>query len=281
MSTAKTPLRIGIPGCGGRMGRLLIKATLQTPDVELAGGTCRADSEVRDQDLGSLAGMPPIGATASTDREGVFRESDAVIDFTSASALPEHLGWAVAHRCALVLGTSGLSAKDRADLAEAAKHIPIVDAPNTSLGVTVLAGLVRQVSALLGPEFDIEIVEMHHRNKKDAPSGTALHLGRSAAAGRGVTFDEVATLSREGDVGARPKGAIGFAPLRGGGVVAEHSVVFAGDSERLELSHRAEDRMVFADGAVRAALWLSDQPPGLYGMEDVLGLSSILVGART
>jgi 4-hydroxy-tetrahydrodipicolinate reductase len=176
------------------------------------------------------------------------------------------------HGKALVIGTTGLAPAETAAIEGFARQTPIVWAPNMSLGVNLLLGLVEQVAASLGPDWDIEIVEMHHRNKVDAPSGTALGLGRAAAKGRGVVLDEVAVRSRDGLTGAREAGTIGFATLRGGDVIGDHTVVFAGNSERVELTHKATDRRVFAKGAVRAALWLRGKPAGLYGMKDVLGL---------
>lgn len=274
MSTNRTErsLKIGIPGCGGRVGRLLLKAVIEAEDLVLAGGSCRVGSAVEGVDLGGLAGLAPIGRHASSDRRALFAASDVVIDFTTAETLREHVEWTVAENCALVVGSSGLSPEDRAALERAGQSIPIVHAPNTSIGVAVLGTLVRRVAGLLGTEFDIEILEMHHRNKKDAPSGTSLHLGELAAEGRQSDFEELAVRSREGVTGPRRDGDIGFATLRGGSVVAEHSVIFAGPSERLVLSHVAEQRDLFAYGALRAARWLRGRSPGVYGMEDVLGL---------
>lgn len=271
-SKAKQGLKIGIPGCGGRVGRLLLKAVIEAEDLVLAGGSCRAGSAIEGRDLGNLAGLAPVGRLASSDRRALFAASDVIIDFTAAETLREHVAWALDAVCALVVGSSGLNADDRAALAHAGRSIPIVNAPNTSIGVAVLGTLVRRVAGLLGPEFDIEILEMHHRNKKDAPSGTALHLGELAAKGRQDDFEALAVRSREGVTGPRREGDIGFATLRGGSVVAEHSVIFAGPSERLILSHVAEQRDLFAHGALRAARWLQGRSPGVYGMEDVLGL---------
>ncbi len=265
-------LRIGVPGCGGRVGRLLLKAILEANDLVLSGGPCRQGSEVEGTDLGRLANLAPIGQVANSERQALFADSQVIIDFTAAATLREHCQWAVAAGCALVVGSSGLSTADRATLHTAAATIPIVYAPNTSIGVAVLSTLVRRVAGLLGTEFDIEIVEMPHRNKKDAPSGTALHLGEQAAEGRQIPFAKHAVRARDGMTGPRRDGDIGFATLRGGSVVAEHSVIFAGPSERLVLSHIAEQRDLFAYGALYAARWLRDRAPGIYSMEDVLGL---------
>ena len=266
------PLKIGIPGCSGRVGRLLLRTVLEAEDTVLVGGTCRAGSVVEGTDLGSLAGLAPLGRFASRDRHALFKASEVIIDFTAAEALSEHCAWAVEAGCGLVVASSGLSAADRVTIAEAGKTIPLVYAPNTSIGVAVLSNLVRRVAGLLGKEFDIEIIEMHHRHKKDAPSGTALYLGEQAAEGRQQTLADVAVRSRDGFTGPRCEGDIGFATLRGGSVVAEHSVIFAGPSERLVLSHSAEQRDLFAYGALRAARWLRGRAPGVYTMEDVLGL---------
>ena len=265
-------MRIGITGCAGRMGQALVREILGTAGAELAGGTERPGSPDLGRDIGQVAGLDPLGLPVSADAAALFAASDAVIDFTSPAASVAHAALAAASGTALVVGTTGLKAPDTAALHAAAAGAAIVHAPNMSLGVNVLMALVERTAAILGPEFDIEIVEMHHRHKVDAPSGTALGLGRAAAAGRKVELDAVKETVRDGITGARAAGKIGFATLRGGDVIGDHSVIFAGDGERLELAHKASSRSLFAKGAVRAALWTKGQAPGVYSMRDVLGL---------
>lgn len=264
-------MRVGIMGAGGRMGRMLVRAVAGTEGAVVAGGTER-DAAMAGQDLGTLAGLAPLGVGLTTDTAAVFAASDVVVDFTAPAATVAHVRLAAQAQVPMVIGTTGLSDADRAAIAEAARYVPIVQAANTSLGVTLLSALVEQVARSLGPEYDIEIVEMHHRRKVDAPSGTALALGEAAARGRAVDLAARSVRSRDGHTGARVAGDIGFATLRGGDVVGEHTVIFAGEAERIELVHKATDRAVFAHGAIRAAAWVRTQAPGLYGMKDVLGL---------
>jgi 4-hydroxy-tetrahydrodipicolinate reductase len=255
------------------MGRSLVRRVAATPGCVLAAVCDRPGFSGVGQDAGTLAGLEPLGVAVADGPAPVFAASRVVIDFTSPAAAVDHAALAVAHGCALVIGTTGLPAAVEAALAEAAGHVPIVAAPNMSVGVNLLLGLVKQVARTLDPSFDIEILEMHHRAKVDAPSGTALALGQAAATGRGVTLEDAAVRVRDGHTGARRPGEIGFAVLRGGDVVGDHVVMFAGDGERIELAHRAGNREIFARGAVTAALWTRDRPPGLYGMADVLGLA--------
>ncbi len=265
-------MRIGITGCAGRMGRMLIEAVLTTEGAAPAGGLESRGHPSLGRDIGELIGRPACGCTVTDDGAVLFTAADVVIDFSVREALPDYVDLARRHRKALVVGTTGLSAEHHALLAAAGAVVPVVQAPNMSVGVNLLLGLTRRVAGLLGPDYDIEILEMHHRHKVDAPSGTALALGEAAAAGRAVHLAGVARRSRDGQVGARPAGEIGFATLRGGDVVGEHTVFFAGDGERIELTHKASSRAVFARGAVRAALWTAGRPPGVYSMADVLGL---------
>ncbi len=265
-------MKIGIVGCAGRMGRMLINAVLDTEGAFLAGGTEQPGSAFLGADLGGLAGRIDQDLTVGDDPNALFTLSGAVIDFTSPAATRHHAVLAVANRTALIVGTTGLSHMDEAVLTDAAGSVPVVYAPNFSVGVTLAMALTERAAAVLGDDYDIEIVEMHHRHKVDAPSGTALGLGRAAAAGREVALDDVWCRARDGHTGARPKGQIGFATLRGGDVVGDHTVIFAGDGERFEIGHKASSRMVFAKGAVRAALWCEGRAPGLYTMRDVLGL---------
>ncbi len=263
---------IGIVGCAGRMGRTVIQEILATDGCRLAGGT-EAEGGPMGTDLGTLVSADPVGIAVSDNPSALFEASDAVIDFTVPSATRIHAQAAGASGTAYVVGTTGLGDDDQSAIEAAAKTAPIVQAPNFSVGVNVLFALTKQVAATLGPDYDIEILEMHHRHKIDAPSGTALGLGKAAAGGRGVSLDDVARYAREGETGARPEGEIGFATLRGGGVVGDHTALFANEVERLELTHKASSRAIFAGGAVRAALWLQGRPAGLYGMADVLGLA--------
>ena len=265
-------MRIGIVGCGGRMGRMLLAAVLETEGCTVSGGTERPGSDAIGRDLGELVGRGTLDCMVEDDPKRLFEASDAVIDFTSPAASLLHASLAAETRTALVVGTTGLGAEEEGRLRDAADRAPIVYAPNYSVGVNLLLALTERAAAILGDDYDIEILEMHHRHKVDAPSGTALGLGRAAAAGRKMALDSVWRKSRDGHTGARPKGEIGFATLRGGDVVGDHNVIFAAEGERLELGHKASSRAVFAKGAVRAALWTHGKGPGLYAMRDVLGL---------
>jgi 4-hydroxy-tetrahydrodipicolinate reductase len=265
-------MNIGILGCAGRMGRMLVREVLTAEGATLVGGTEAAGHDAVGKDIAGLAGAEPCGLTVHGDTDALFAASDVVIDFTAPDAVAVNARLAVEHGTALVVGTTGLRPADLEALATAGATVAVVQAANMSIGVNLMLGLTRQVASILGDDYDIEIVEMHHRHKVDAPSGTALALGHAAAAGRGTALDAVSRRVRDGHVGARPRGEIGFATLRGGDVVGEHAVVFAGEGERIELAHKASSRTVFARGAVRAALWTAGRAPGLYSMRDVLGL---------
>jgi 4-hydroxy-tetrahydrodipicolinate reductase len=265
-------LQVTILGAAGRMGRALIRALAETGGARLSGAVDREHSPEIGLDAGVLAGLPPTGILVGADVSQALSSCRAAIEFSTPAATARHAVLAAERGIAYVAGTTGLAEADEAVLRQAATRIPVVYAANYSVGMVLLGDLVARAAASLGEEFDIEIVEMHHRHKVDAPSGSALALGRSAARGRGVALDAVAVRGRDGVTGARPKGAIGFAALRGGDVPGDHTVIFAGDGERLELTHRAGGREIFARGAVRAALWAAGQPPGLYSMRDVLGL---------
>jgi 4-hydroxy-tetrahydrodipicolinate reductase len=267
-----TDCRIGVLGAGGRMGRVLLRLAATTPGFALAAGAERAGAPELGRDLGTLAGLEPLGLTLGDKAEEVFAASDAVLEFSAPAASLAHAAIAAATGKAHVIGTTGIDAAGEAKLFEAAKRAPIVYAGNMSLGVNLLAELVTQVARALDPAWDIEIIEMHHRHKVDAPSGTALLLGRAAAKGRGQALEQTAERGRDGITGARKPGAIGFAALRGGDVVGEHSVIFATEGERVELTHKATSREIFARGALRAARWAAGRKPGLYSMKDVLGL---------
>lgn len=265
-------MRLVVVGASGRMGLTLARIIAATEGVTLAGAVEREGSPLLGRDVGELAGLGPNGVKISDDPLPLFAAADGVVDFTVPGATTVFAELAAQARIVHVIGTTGLSEADEAAIAAAARHARIVKSGNMSLGVNLLAQLVKQAARALGPEFDIEIVEMHHNRKVDAPSGTALLLGEAAAAGRGINLSNHAERGRDGLTGPREPGAIGFAALRGGTVVGDHSVILAGPYERIELGHRAEDRSIFARGALKAALWARDQKPGLYSMADVLGL---------
>jgi 4-hydroxy-tetrahydrodipicolinate reductase len=265
-------MKIAVMGAAGRMGHELVRAIAAEPDCTLSGATEREGSPLIGKDVGELAGLGANGVVITSDAAAVIAAADAYVDFTSPAASLAFIKIAAASGTAAVIGTTGFDAKGEAEFASAAKSIAIVKAGNMSLGVNLLMALVRQTAAALGNDYDIEILEMHHRMKVDAPSGTALMLGEAAASGRGLTLAEHAVRSRDGQTGARRRGDLGFATLRGGSVVGEHTVIFAGDGERIELTHQATDRGIFARGAAKAALWTKDRAPGLYGMTDVLGV---------
>lgn len=268
-------MRLVVVGAAGRMGRMLIKAIDQAPGCRLVAAVERPGSPALGADAGPLAGLPPFGVTVTGDPAAAFAGAEAVLDFTSPEATVAFADLAADAGILHVVGTTGLEPSHLAALAETAKRIPIIRSGNMSLGVNLLAALVRKVAATLGTDWDIEIVEMHHRMKVDAPSGTAVLLGEAAAQGRAIDLAEQRVAGRDGITGARAPGTIGFAALRGGTVVGDHKVIFAGAGERLELAHVAEDRSLFAQGAVKAALWGRGRAPGLYSMADVLGLDSL------
>ena len=257
------------------MGRTLIHALAASKGVALAGAVEAADSAAIGRDTGELAGLGPNGIKVTSDAAPLLRSADGLIEFTIPAATLVLAELAAAAGIVHVIGTTGHSAEDEALIAKAASRAVVVKSGNMSLGVNLLAGLVKRVAQTLGQDYDIEIVEMHHNKKIDAPSGTALMFGRAAAAGRGVDLAQRAVRGRDGVTGARRSGDIGFAALRGGTVVGDHTVIFAGPAERIELTHRAEDRMIFARGALHAALWGRGKKPGLYSMADVLGLRDI------
>ena len=268
-------MRLVVAGAGGRMGRTLIRAIHDGRGMTLAGAVEQQGSSLIGRDAGELAGIPPAGIALTSDMAAFAGKADGIIDFTIPKATTELAALAARTGMVHVIGTTGLSSADEAAIRKAAEKAVIVKSGNMSLGVNLLAALVKQVAKTLDDEFDIEIVEMHHNKKIDAPSGTALLLGRAAAEGRGVDLDQRKVMAREGHTGARKAGEIGFAALRGGSVVGEHNVIFAGPAERIELGHHAEDRMIFARGALKAALWARGRKPGLYSMADVLGLADV------
>lgn len=265
-------LRVLVAGAGGRMGRAVIRAVAGTPGLTLAAALARSGSPAVGKDAGELVGIEPLGVTVTNDVGAAVAAAEAIIDFTIPDASVDLSEMAARSGLVHVIGTTGCSADQQASIAAAGRAGGrIVMAANFSLGVNLLLGLVRQAAAAL-PDFDIEILEMHHSRKVDAPSGTALMLGAAAAAGRGIDLAEHSVRVRDGHTGPRAAGSIGFATLRGGNVTGDHSVILAGAGERLELTHRADDRSLFAAGAAQAALWARGQEPGFYDMADVLGL---------
>ncbi len=269
------PIAVAIAGAGGRMGQALIEATLADGGLALAAALDVDASPVIGRDAGERIGRA-TGIRIAADVDAALAASEVLIDFTRPQGTLAHLDACVRHRVAAVVGTTGFDAAQREAIAAAARHVPIVFAPNMSVGVNVLAQLVTVAARALGPSYDIEVLEMHHRHKVDAPSGTALALGDAAARGAGRDLASAAVYSREGHTGERKAGTIGFATLRGGDVVGEHTVIFAGTGERIELTHRAASRQNFAAGALRAAHFVGEHRAagvaGLFDMQDVLGL---------
>ena len=267
-------IRVAIIGVTGRMGQALVRAAGDVPQIRIAGGVASAASSGVGRDIGELAATAPLGLEASNDLASVLAQSDVAVDFSRSEATAANLAACRAARKPLLIGTTGFDVELAGDLEKAARDIAVLVAPNTSLAVTLLIELVRASAKSLPRDFDIEIIETHHRMKRDAPSGTALALGRAAAEGRGSELAKAAVLNRSG-VHERHEGDIGFAVVRGGDIAGEHSVLFAGDGEQLVLQHRAADRAIFARGALRAAAWLAGKPPGRFSMRDVLGYKSI------
>ena len=266
-------IKIGIIGCLGRMGKALTVATLDHNDTYLIGGTEMAGNP----DIGAFIRHPETGENTNvkitTDAEELIKSADVILDFTCPTASILHAGLAEKHNTALVIGTTGLSAEDEDALTATTKNNAIVYASNFSSGVNLLFYLTEKAAGILGEDFDIEIVEMHHRDKIDAPSGTAISIGKHAAIGRGKELNDIMDKARDGITDIRKPGNIGFASLRGGNVAGEHTVSFNADDERIELTHKAGDRTIFARGAVKAAIWVSRKEAGLYNMFDVLGLA--------
>ena len=265
-------MRLVVVGAAGRMGRTLVRLIAEHEGVTLSGALECASSPMIGQDAGDLAGCAGNGVRITADALPLIVDAEGIIDFSTPATSLSLAALAAQARIVHVIGTTGFAPDELAKLKAAARHATIVKSGNMSLGVNLLAALARRAARALGESFDIEIVEMHHRMKVDSPSGTALLLGEAVAEGRGVDLATRAVRGRDGLTGARETGAIGFAALRGGTVVGDHSVLFAGESERIELTHKAEDRAIFARGALRAALWGRGRKPGLFSMADVLGL---------
>jgi 4-hydroxy-tetrahydrodipicolinate reductase len=265
-------MKIAVVGAAGRMGRELVKAVVAADGVTLAGAVETKGSPALGRDAGEVAGVGATGVPITDDALAVFAAVDGVLDFTVPAASVQFAGLAANARIVHVIGTTGCSAEDDAKIKAAARHATIIKAGNMSLGVNLLVELTKKIAAALDEDFDVEVLEMHHRMKVDAPSGTALMLGQAAADGRKIALAEKSVRSRDGQTGARRRGDIGFATLRGGSVIGEHTVMFASDSERIEITHKASDRGLFTKGAIKAALWGRGKGPGLFSMKDVLGL---------
>lgn len=268
-------MKLVVVGASGRMGQALIRIIHATEGATLHAAVGREGSPFLGKDAGEIAGLGPVGVSLTDDPLTAFLHADGVIDFTRPETTVVYAGLAAQARIVHVIGTTGCSLDDEARISAAARHARIVKSGNMSLGVNLLSVLVQQAAqALPADEWDIEVLEMHHKHKVDAPSGTALLLGNAAANGRGIDLADNSVRVRDGHTGARTSGSIGFATLRGGSVIGDHSVILAGEGEMVTLSHSAGDRSIFARGAVKAALWARDRKPDLYSMLDVLGLSS-------
>lgn len=265
-------MKIAVIGIAGRMGRTLARTVHETDGCVLSGGTEPAGSPHIGEDIGVLAGIGELGVIVHDDPLDVISKVDGILDFTRPDASVLSAELAAQARIVHVIGTTGFSSDDETRIEAAARHATIVKSGNMSLGVNLLASLARKVAQALDEDFDIEILEMHHKHKVDAPSGTALLLGEAAAEGREINLQEKSVRVRDGQTGARGRGDIGFATLRGGSVIGDHTIIFASDEERLEFTHRAQSRDVFAKGAVKAALWARGKGPGLFSMADVLGM---------
>ena len=263
-------ISVSIPGGNGRMGKALIKLIYKQEIFNLCNSTCLPNQAEVGIDLGILVGNNPINKFLSDDLLSLYQSTDVIIDFTSPEASMVHAKGAFEKNIAIVIGTTGFSKKQENILKEYSKKIPIICSANFSIGITMLSSLVSETTKKLGLDWDIEILEMHHKYKVDAPSGTALMLAESAANARNINLTDVKASARNGIVGKRKDGEIGFAVLRGGDVVGEHSVIFSNDGERIELVHKATDRSIFALGAIRAAKWASFAKPGFYSLSDVL-----------
>lgn len=269
---SRDPLRIAITGASGRMGRMLIEAVLAAPDCRLAGAIDQAGSTALGQDAGAALGQA-TGVAIGSDLAAGLAPAQVMIDFTRPEGTLAHLAACRAHGVKAVIGTTGFSAAQKTEIAEHAKHIAIMLAPNMSVGVNVVMKLLDQAARALNQGYDIEVIEAHHRHKVDAPSGTALQMGEVLANALGRDLKECAVYSREGHTGPRDPSTIGFATIRGGDIVGDHTVLFAGTGERIEISHKSSSRVTYAQGALRAARFLADKPNGLFTMNDVLGLA--------
>lgn len=263
-------LRVALAGASGRMGQMLVQQVLESDDLQLAGALVHAGSRSLGQDAAAFMGRP--SGVSLSDSHASLSGAQVLIDYSRVEASLALVAHCVAQRLPMVIGTTGFSPEQREQLREAGRTIPLLWAPNTSVGVNVVMGLLAQAARQLGPAYDIEIVEAHHRHKVDAPSGTALQMGEVVAQARGHALADLATYSREGHTGARERGRIGFATVRGGDIVGDHTVMFCGEGERIEIAHKSSSRLHYAQGALLAARWLVHQGPGFYGMADALGM---------
>lgn len=268
-----TKMRLAVMGAGGRMGKELTLATIENEHTEIVGATEYEGSPLVGQDIGTLNNLEPLGIKITDDPLDLFTKVDGILDFTNPAATLKFAEYAAQARIVHIIGTTGFTPEDDEKLEAASRHATIIKAGNMSLGVNLLTALVKKVAKTLDEAYDIEIIEMHHRHKVDAPSGTSLMLGKAAAEGREIDLEEKSVRTRDGITGARNQGDIGFASIRGGSVRGDHTVIFAANGERLELTHKADDRNIFSKGAVKAALWGRDKKPGLYSMADVLNLN--------
>ena len=273
MNSETVPVKLAISGATGRMGRTLIEAAMAEPAVTISAALERGGHALVGQDVGEIAGIGAVNVELRDRVADVADRFDVMIEFTRPEATLENLRQCVVAGRAMVIGTTGLTGEQISEIERAAEQIPVVFAPNMSIGVTVLLDLLRTAARALGDDYDVEIIEAHHRHKVDAPSGTALKLGEVVADALDRDLNDCAVYGRQGQTGERDRHTIGFATVRGGDVVGDHTVLFAGEGERVELTHKASSRMTFARGAVRAALWVAGRKPGLYSMRDVLGLA--------
>jgi len=264
--------RVAMLGASGRMGRTIVPLVVGSDDLQLSGALAASDDPRLGEDAGAVAGVASAGVRLTGDVTRALEGADVAIDFTLPAATLRHARQCLERSLPLVIGTTGHDESGDAEIRRIARHIPVVMAPNMSLGVNLLLRLAELAARALDPAYDAEVLEAHHRHKVDAPSGTALGLGHAVARGRGGTLEQLAVYSRHGNTGPRPAGAIGFSVVRAGDIVGDHRVIFAGPGEQIELGHRAQDRSGFARGAVAAARWIVGRPPGLYSMFDVLGL---------
>jgi len=265
-------LRIAVAGVSGRMGKIIVEAISKTDGVEVGAATVRPNSPALGQEVGGLCSLPAIDVCAVDNLGEALDDFDVLIDFTSPAATIEHIETCIHSGKKMVIGTTGFTNDQKQVIAEASKKIPIVFAPNMSIGVNLCLKLLEQAAKVIGEDSDVQIIEAHHRHKKDAPSGTALKMGEVIAQALGLELDEVAVYDGEGQKGARDGKTIGFESIREGDIVGDHTVMFEGDGERIEIIHKSSSRMTYAAGSVKAALWLSEKENGLYDMQDVLGL---------
>lgn len=268
-----SPINVTVTGAAGRMGKRLVALVHESSRLQLAGATEAPGHPVLGKDAGDVAGCGPLGVLLTNDFAQALSLSDVVIDFTAPAATLHHLAQAVQHKRAMVIGTTGLSPDEMERLRQHTESIPCVQAPNMSVGITVLLRTIGKVAQALGDGYDLEIIDAHHNKKKDAPSGTALKLAEVLAAAKDWDLEAAGVYARHGLVGERTQNEIGIQSVRAGDIVGDHTVLYAGPGERIEITHRAHNRDPFAHGALRAAEWIVNQPPGLYGMADVLGLS--------